>query len=259
VKHLHAVMVPLAFAAALLPASALAEFAVPKLTGPVVDDADMLSSATEAKLERFIRGLHESGGSQLEVATVPNLGGLSIEEASIKITDQWKLGGAKTDNGVLLLIARDERKIRIEVGQGLEGNLPDAYASRIIRDIIAPNFKGGDVDRGVLGGVAAIVHYTDPDYLKDGDRSGTVTPSGSSGGDGGLSGHDLETLLMIFFFTFLILPALFGRRRRRGLWWLGGGGGGWGGGGFGGGGFGGGGGWSGGGGGFSGGGASGGW
>ena len=116
------------------------------------------------------------------------------------------------------------------------------------------HFQGNKLDRGVLGGVAAIVHYTDPDYLKDGDRSGTVTPSGSSGGDGGLSGHDLETLLMIFFFTFLILPALFGRRRRRGLWWLGGGGGGWGGGGFGGGGFGGGGGWSGGGGGFSGGG-----
>lgn len=246
------------FLSVLLPASALAEFTVPSLTGPVVDGAGMLSPSTVAKLSSFIRRVYDSGGPQLQVATVQDLGGISIEEASIKITDQWKLGGAKADNGVLLLISRNERKIRIEVGQGLEGSLTDAYSSRIIRDIMTPRFRSGDVDGGVVAAVFAIVRYTYPEFLKDDRGTGSMPAASSSdGGGGGVDGHTIETLLMIFFFTFLILPALFGRRRRG--FWLGGGGGGWGGGGFGGGGFGGGGGWSGGGGGFSGGGASGGW
>lgn len=257
-KFAHAVLAPLILAA-LLPFPALADFTVPELTGPVVDGAAMLSPATTAKLSSFIRRVHESGGPQLQVATVQDLGGISIEEASIKITDKWKLGGAKADNGVLLLIARNERKIRIEVGQGLEGSLTDAYSSRIIRDIMTPRFRSGDVDGGVVAAVFAIVRYTYPEFLKDDRGSGSMPAASSSGGSsGGINGHTLETLLMIFFFTFLILPALFGSRRRRRGFWLGGGGG-WGGGGFGGGGFGGGGGWSGGGGGFSGGGASGGW
>lgn len=127
--------------AALSPLTAFAAFEPPALTGPVVDAGDMLSSSTEAKLDQFIRRLHESGGSQLQVVTVPDLGGISIEEASIQVTDKYKLGSAKGDNGVLLLISRDDRKVRIEVGQGLEGNLTDAYSSRIIRDVIVPRLN----------------------------------------------------------------------------------------------------------------------
>ena len=137
------------------PCSALAAetFTVPALSGPVVDEAGMLSGPVREKLSRFLFRLNDQGGTQLQVVTVPNLGGLSVEEASIKITDQWKLGNAKTDKGVLLLLSKDERRVRIEVGQGYEGELPDVTASRIVREVIIPRFKEGDIDRGVIDGV----------------------------------------------------------------------------------------------------------
>ena len=234
-----------------------AEFTVPALTGPVTDTAAMITPSTQTKLENFLRGLQEKTGTQLTVATVPSLEGISIEEASMKIAEQWKLGTAKADDGILLLLARDERKVRIEVGQGREGELPDAISSRIIREVMIPRFKEGSYDRGVIDGVLAIVHYSNPDYL-----DGQNTVPAQAGGARRFSGKSLELILMLLFFVFMILPGLFGRgRRRSGL--MGGlmgyglgramGGGGFGGGG------GGGGSWGGGGGGFSGGGSSGGW
>jgi len=233
-----------------------AEFQVPALTGPVVDNANMLSPSAERGMEALIRRVKEAGGSQLQVLTVPELGGLSIEEASIKVTDQWKLGSAKDDNGVLLMVAAKERRVRIEVGQGREGVLPDAYASRIVRDVIVPRFRQGDSDAAITAGVYAILHYTDPGFAEDG------RPAGSEGYARHEDMSGFETFIMFAAIIFFILFAsIFGRlgRRRSSFWSPGGYSSGWGGGGFGGGGFGGGGGWSGGGGGFSGGGASGGW
>lgn len=124
----------------------------------------MLSSSTEAQLNSKLQSLWNSGGSQIAVLTVPSLEGLSIEEASIKIVDAWKLGTAKGDNGLLLLISRDDRTVRIEVGQGLEGNLPDASASQIIRNVITPRFAQGAIDLGVIEGLSAIVQRTDPEF-----------------------------------------------------------------------------------------------
>lgn len=233
------------------------EFQVPPLQGPVMDMAQMLSPQTEQGMDRLLRALHSQGGTQLQVLTVENLGGLSIEEASIKVTDQWKLGSAKSDNGVLLLLARDERRVRIEVGQGREGDLPDVVASRIIREVIVPQMRQGGADRALTAGVFAILHYTDPEFL---EKSGVRAAAPNAGVAGGL-GRKLELFLFLFFGVIFFINAIF-FRRRRGLWnVLDGGGhrGGFGGGGFGGGFGGGGGGWSGGGGGFSGGGASGGW
>lgn len=230
-----------------LPAEA--EFKVPPLTGPVVDQAELLSPTMRRRLEEFVRRLYESGGTQLQILTVSDLGGLAIEQASIQVTDQWKLGGVKDDNGVLLMVAKTERKVRIEVGQGREGDLPDVVASRIIREVITPRFREGSFDRGVIEGVVAIVQRTDPEFLKS-NHDGEATASERRGK---ISGRALELILSLLFFTFLILPPLFGRRRfGRGPFFPGG----FGGGGFGSGGAGG---WSGGGGGFSGGGASGDW
>jgi uncharacterized protein len=234
-----------------------ADFKVPPLSGPVVDQAGVLSSATKGDLERFLRQLVDRGGAQIQIATVSNLGGISIEEASIKITDQWKLGKKKEDRGLLLLIAQTERKVRIEVGQGLEGDLPDITASRIIGEVIVPRLKEGSADRALTDGVLAIVQYTDPKLLDDlqaptGAQSQSVTPKGL--------GNWVSIVLWLLFIFLFMLPGFFGRGRRgagagfvTGFLLGGMGGHGWGGS------SGSGGGWSGGGGGFSGGGASGSW
>ena len=143
---------------------ASAKFEVPTLTGPVVDDADILDPATRQAIERGLFALKEQGGSQINVLTVSSLGGLSIEEAGIKVFDKWKLGTQKTDNGVVLLVAPNERKMRIEVGRGLEGTLTDVDSKRIIEESILPLFRSGDMSSGVLVGVYQIAKRTDPTF-----------------------------------------------------------------------------------------------
>lgn len=228
---------------------ARAGFEVPALTGPVVDDAGLLSRSTRDVVANALRELRARGGSQITVLTIDSLSGISIEEAGIKVVDTWKLGDKKVEDGVLLLIAKAERKIRIEVGRGREGVLTDADSKRIIDQSIKPLFKAGDYDSGVLVGIYQIAHKTDPavdlePFLQGGARSQSSTPE---------EGSPLR-IFVIIVIVIIFLMMRGGRRSR----FYGGGGGSWGGGGFGGGGSSGGG-WSGGGGGFSGGGASGDW
>jgi uncharacterized protein len=237
---------------------AWADFRVPALTGPVVDEAGALSESTRQSLDHFLRAVHDRGGSQIQIATVRDLGGLSIEEASIKITDAWKLGKKKEDRGLLLLLAPNDHKVRIEVGQGLEGDLPDVTASRIIREVIIPRMREASADRAMIDGVLAIMQYTDPNLL---DEMGTSAPVHTKTA---VFSTRVGTLVIWFIILLLWIFAILSRFSRRSGFWYGGGGwggGGWSGGGgsFGGGSWGGGGGWSGGGGGFSGGGASGSW
>jgi uncharacterized protein len=226
-------------------------FTVPSLRSAVTDQAGMLSPATRSHLENTLQTFRDQGGAQIAVLTVPSLFGLSIEQASIQIVDQWKLGGRESDDGVLLLIAKQERKIRIEVGQGLEGVLPDAYAKRIIDEGISPLFREGDIEGGVLVGVYQIAQRTNPEInLRSLLEGRKVVQRKRKEGRPWIS-------LLIFFcmiapFNLMNMGVFGGSRRMRGrggYYW----------GGHGGGGFGGGGGFSGGGGGFSGGGASGGW
>lgn len=237
-------------------ADALPGFVVPPLTGPVVDTAHLLAPQSESFLSQNLRALRQQGGSQVVVLTVDELYGLPIEQASIQVTDAWKLGSATKDNGILLIIAAKERAVRIEVGQGLEGQLTDAYSRRIIDRVIVPRFRASDIDGGVIAGVGAILQYTDPDFvLGDGPQ-----PTASR------RRWSMPLVIWLIIFVFIWLRSLggggpgggfrSGYRRSGTTYW---GGGGFGGGGFsGGGGFGGGG-FSGGGGGFSGGGASGRW
>ncbi len=234
----------LAFAS---PQAAAAEFVVPALAGAVVDEANILSTETESLLGRALTEHWRAGGTQIAVLTVPDLQGVSLEEASLKVVEKWKLGTAKADNGVLLFVAKAERSARIEVGQGVEGVLPDAYARRIIDDVLVPHFKKGEYDEGIISAAVAITQRTDPNMPL---AIGTPPPSNvdTSNDDGRYSWGQLLLFLVILIFVFAS-----SRRRRSSFWW--GGGGGFGGGGFGGGG----GGFSGGGGGFSGGGASGKW
>ncbi len=153
----------LAFALLLACSVGAAEFEVPALRSAVTDRGGILSPVNRQQLESALRQLQSVGGTQLAVLTLPDLAGLSIEEASILIADAWKLGSEQADNGVLLLVARDERKVRIEVGQGLEGTLTDAYSKRIIDEAITPLFRQGDLNGGVTIGVYQIARLTNPD------------------------------------------------------------------------------------------------
>jgi uncharacterized protein len=219
-----------------------------------MDQAGIISAPVEQSIDDRLRSLWQNGGSQIAVLTVRSLQGVTIEEASIKVVEQWKLGTAKADNGVLLLISVEDRSLRIEVGQGLEGSLTDAYARRIVDNVITPNFRDGRFEDGIIAGLNAIVQHTDPSRYPLITNVATTRP---------VQVHDRQEIQIGWFgrivFIILILLLLFTRVGRfilLSLLMSGGRGrgssrGGWGGGS--------GGGFSGGGGGFSGGGASGKW
>ncbi|TPE47723.1 TPM domain-containing protein [Amaricoccus solimangrovi] len=129
----------------------------PPLTGRVVDEAGILSPEAEAALEPKLAALEQRSGIQLVVATVPSLQGQEIEPYANGLFRAWKLGEADRNNGALLLVAPNERRVRIEVGYGLEGTLTDALSKVIITNAITPRFKAGDFDGGVARGVDDII------------------------------------------------------------------------------------------------------
>jgi uncharacterized protein len=144
----------------LLAAPAMAARAVPPLTGRVQDEAGLLSPALRERIDGMLFAYQQQTGHQLALLTVRSLEGDSLEEFSIRVVEAWQLGDAQRDDGVLLLVAVAERKLRIEVGYGLEGDLPDATASRIIRDVITPAFRRGEPEAGIVGGLQAIMQAT---------------------------------------------------------------------------------------------------
>lgn len=222
-----------------------AKFKVPRLTGPVIDQVGYLNRGDMQELTRLLYDLNSRGIVQLQVAIVPDLQGLPIEQVTLQMVDEWKLGNEKKDNGVLFLVSANDRRLRIEVGQGLEGAIPDVIAKRIIEDQVVPFFKQRQTSQGVMAGALSIVHLADKEFA---DSAAPPVPQAKGSG-------------ILMFIIFLVISSVL-IAARSGLFMDGGHRGsryggpfGPGGGGFGGGG----GGWSGGGGGFSGGGASGGW
>lgn len=134
-------------------------FDVPPLTGPVIDEVGILNEGTKRQLVNSLQNLKNSQNVQLQVYITKSLQGEVIESAAIKIFDQWKLGEEKTDKGLLFLIAPNEKRMRIEVGQGLEGDIPDVIAKRIIADVVRPYFQRKEFNLGVVQGVSAIQTY----------------------------------------------------------------------------------------------------
>jgi uncharacterized protein len=238
----------------------------PKLTGRVVDGADLLSPADEAALDQKLAGLEQATSRQLVVATVPDLQGYPIEDYGYKLGRAWGIGQKGANNGLILLVSKGDRKVRIEVGYGLEPVITDALSGEIIREQITPAFKRGDYAGGINAGVDALIAQLQapPDQQEKNALAAAERHKRSSH----VSGSFFPLIFWAIILIFMIIPAAVGRRhgRRWGsawpvvIWGPGLGGGGWrgGGGGFGGGGggFGG---FSGGGGSFGGGGASGGW
>jgi uncharacterized protein len=263
---------------------------VPALTAPVTDLTGTLTAEQTATLDQELRAFATRKGSQIAILIVPSTAPEAIEQYSIRVAEAWKLGRKAQDDGVLLLVAKDDRAMRIEVGYGLEGAIPDAIAKRIIAEVITPQFKQGDYFAGLQVGVQQLMKLIDGEQLPPpqatapgADRSSTqeigfmvligavvlgsvlrsvlgrTVGAGLSGLiAGGVGWWLVGSVLLGLTFSALAFLAVFSGIR------MGGGPGGLGGGGFGGGGFGGGndrgpGGFSGGGGGFGGGGASGRW
>jgi len=129
---------------------------VPALKGRVNDYAELLSSTTARQLEASLAQLESTDSTQIVVLTIPSLKGDSLEGFSMRVVEKWQIGQKGKDNGALLLVAKNDRKIRIEVGYGLEGKLTDLVSGRIIRNVIVPQFKMGRYDQGIIDGVAAM-------------------------------------------------------------------------------------------------------
>jgi uncharacterized protein len=229
---------------------------VPQLTGPVIDQADFFSPAEEINLTEVAQSLRAFPGPQVVIWTLPSLRSQTIEQLGIKAAETWRLGDATRDDGILLIMAAKERRLRIEVGQGLEGSIPDVTAFRQIEKILKPALRAQNPARGALEWMVDVGARTVPGWHPD----AAITKQMSAGS---IHIGPRTGFLIIFFGIILIriLSSFFGGPRIGGGWGGGtgyrrSGGRGWGGSS---GGFGGGGGWSGGGGGFSGGGSSGGW
>lgn len=128
-----------------------------RLTGRVVDEADLLSDAEEQQLSAKLAALERGTGHQIVVATVTTLQGKPIEDYSVCLANHWGVGRAKEDDGVVLLVAPIERKVRIEVGYGLESALTDAEAKAILDGRVLPEFRAGQMSKGIEAGVSAII------------------------------------------------------------------------------------------------------
>lgn len=142
------------------------ELVLPELTGRVVDQAEMLDTQAEARITQMLAGHEEATTEQVVVVTIPSLEGRSIEEFGVELGRKWGIGQAGEDNGALLIVARDDRRLRIEVGYGLEGRLTDAQSSVIINSIITPAFQQGQFERGIVEGTEAIVQVLGGDPLR---------------------------------------------------------------------------------------------
>jgi uncharacterized protein len=147
------------------PFAASAQVSVPALSGRVVDQTGTLSASDAAALTQRLKDLETRKGSQVAVLIVPTTQPETIEEFSIRVAEAWKIGRKKIDDGALLVVAKNDRKLRIEVGYGLEGALPDVTARRIIDEIIVPRFKTGDFAGGISAGVDRMIRVIDGEPL----------------------------------------------------------------------------------------------
>ncbi len=186
--------------------AAFADVAVPPLTGRVVDQTGTLSSDDIASLTQKLRDFEAKKGTQIAVLIVPTTAPESIEQYSIRVADAWKVGRKKVDDGAILLVAKNDRKLRIEVGYGLEGALTDATARRIIDEIITPEFRGGDFAGGISAGVDQMIRVADGEPLPPPEPHGSF-----AGGEGRFDILFNPLILFGVFVAGAVLRSLFGR------------------------------------------------
>jgi uncharacterized protein len=185
---------------------ARAEVAVPPLKARVTDLTGTLSGTQQQDLERRLREFESRKGSQIAVLMLPSTQPETIEEYSIRVADAWKIGRARVDDGVILVVAKNDRKLRVEVGRGLEGAIPDAVAKRVVSDVITPHFRSGDFYGGVAAGTGALMQLIEGEDLPA-PRSGVII-------NGVHRTIDFQTLFLLFValvLTDAIFRRLFGR------------------------------------------------
>ena len=195
----------LALAALVISALAAAQIAVPPLKARVTDLTGTLSAPQQQALEQTLAEFEARKGSQVAVLLVPSTQPETVEQFAVRVQESWKLGRKRVDDGVLLLVAKDDRKLRIEVGYGLEGVLPDATAKRIIEEDIVPRFKQGDFHGGVRAGTDRILRVIEGEQL---------LPRPASEADGSLLSQYSDLLIpgvILVIIAGSILNALFGR------------------------------------------------
>ncbi len=194
-------------AAGLLLAVSLAAFgqevAVPPLSTRVTDLTGTLSDPQRQLLESSLRDFEQRKGSQIAVLMLPSTQPETIEQYSIRVAEAWKIGRRKVDDGLILIIAKNDRRVRIEVGRGLEGPIPDVIASRVIREVIAPHFLAGDFHGGVAAGTQAMMKLIEGEALPEPARQ---ADSGSRDWQ-----SSLVTLVFIALAVGAVLRAMLGR------------------------------------------------
>lgn len=205
---------------------------IASLNSPVIDEVGLLPAGAKQQLEQSLFSFKQSADAQIQIYIIKSLQGDSIESAAIQIFDRWKLGDAKTDRGLLFLVAPNEKRMRIEVGQGLEGDIPDVIAKRIISDVVRPYFQRGEFAMGVFQGASAIQQYilnADPEMKKKLQQGARAQAQSKNGSGGWVIFILIGLWILIFIFNpslalYILFSALSGGRG-------GGHGGGWGGGG----------------------------
>lgn len=202
--------------------AALAAETFPALTGRVVDAAGIIDATNEAAITEKLAAFEKTSSDQVVVATIPSLEGAPLEDYANRLFRHWKLGQAQEDNGVLLLVPVDDRKVRIEVGYGLEGTLTDALSSLIIRDAMIPEFRAGNYGQGISKGVDDIVTVLGGNAAELEARAKRAEQAQA---DKDQSGNAFALLFFVLFagmFLFGALAPVFGRRIGPGRYrWLG--------------------------------------
>jgi len=209
----------LAAIAAILALPSAAQDLPARPDGPVLDAAGVIPDAQEAQLDAQLRQYNANTGRAVIVATVPSLEGLTIEMYAVELFETWGISGAETDEGVLLLVAPEDRALRIETGYGTTARLTDALSGRIIRETIVPAFKSGDFGGGIVAGVGRIIEILDMDPATAeaiAEAEAAAAAQSRSDKKAATVGGAVFWVIMLLGFMFLFGRRSGGRRRRYG-------------------------------------------
>ena len=185
--------------------SAIGDTAIPYLSGRVVDQAEILSAPARERIGNMLQVHEHATGNQIVILTINGIGAESIEDFAVRVFESWKPGNREKDNGVLIVVAPQERRLRIEVGYGLEGTLTDVAANRIIRNLMTPRFREGNYDVGIEAGATAVIQILEGRQPSAGGAEWAAPPKPASGFHVAPAAMPLGQRILISLFVFSII------------------------------------------------------